>query len=132
MILNYRYKIQTNQQIMSIINTNISCHSEVQVLINHNVNPPDHINFTFSAVNSHVFLSIKSVKCFNCGEYGHISRSCKKTNSKAPSNDTPNPLNPPPTFVHGKNKSDPPKVRPNSMALLSLLGCHTTRSSRFQ
>ena len=50
----------------------------VQVLVKPNVTLPGHINFYFSGVNYRVFLSTESVRCFNCGEFGHISRSCKK------------------------------------------------------
>ena len=60
------------------LNHIMSFRRHVQVLMKPNVTPPDHINFTFSGVNYRVFLSTESVRCFNCGEFGHISRACKK------------------------------------------------------
>jgi len=63
------------------LNHIMSFRRQVQVLINPNVTPPDHINFFFSGTNYRVFLSTESVRCFNCGEFGHISRSCKKPRS---------------------------------------------------
>ena len=89
----------------------MSFRRQVQVLFNPNVTPPDHINFSYCNVNYRVFLSTESVRCFNCGEFGHISRSCKKHKNPDEHSDenndtTSNPLNPPPVFVHNK-KSDP-------------------------
>ena len=89
----------------------MSFRRQVQVLLNPNITPPDHINLSFCNVNYRVFLSTESVRCFNCGEFGHISRSCKKHNNPDEHSDenndtTSNPLNPPPVFVHNQ-KSDP-------------------------
>ena len=89
----------------------MSFRRQVQVLLNPNITPPDHINLSFCNVNYRVFLSTESVRCFNCGEFGHISRSCKKHNNPDENSDenndtTSNPLNPPPVCVHNK-KSDP-------------------------
>ena len=56
----------------------MSFRRQVHVLISPNMTPPDHINFTFAGTNYRVFLSTESVRCFNCGEFGHISRNCKK------------------------------------------------------
>ena len=89
----------------------MSFRRQVQVLLNPNITPSDHINLSFCNVNYRVFLSTESVRCFNCGEFGHISRSCKKhkhtdEHSDENSDTTSNSLNPPPVFVHNK-KSDP-------------------------
>ena len=91
--------------------------------------PPDHINFTYTGVNYHVFLSTGSPRCFSCGEFGHLSRTCKK-----PKDDNPqpeNPLNSPPVFLHNKNPTEnthpriPPQNPPRSRRLLRrLLGLH--------
>ena len=56
----------------------MSFRQHVQVLINDNITPPDHINFFHSGVTYRVFISTESVRCFSCGEFGHISRACKK------------------------------------------------------
>ena len=93
----------------------------VIVIIEINVTLPDHINFTYAGVNYRIFISTESVKCFNCGETGHISKTCKKTNvndqnnpKTAKASTSENRLNPPPVFVHGK-KFDPkhPPKNPN-------------------
>ena len=99
----------------------MSFRRQVQVLLNPNVTPPDHINFTFSGTNYRVFISTESVRCFSCGELGHISRSCKKQKSARkddnPSSDSEsdneddnrpptNPLNPPVVFMNSNRKSD--------------------------
>ena len=92
----------------------MSFRRHVQVLINDNITPPDHINFSYNGVNYRVFISTESVRCFSCGEFGHISRTCKKTPSD---HDTrpDNPLNPPPVFVHGKSDpKHPPKKSKSS------------------
>ena len=98
----------------------MSFRRQVKVLLNPNVTPPDHITFVFSGTTYRVFLSTESVRCFNCGEFGHISRSCKKqkqpTHDNSDHEDTDeededvqpiNPLNPPPVFVHTESESDP-------------------------
>ena len=54
-------------------------------------------------VNYRVFLSNVSVKCFNCGESGHISKNCKKKSSTEE-----NPLNSQPVFHHSKSDPKPP------------------------
>ena len=56
----------------------MSFRRQVQVMILPNVTPPDHINFTHDGSNYRVFLSTDAVKCFECGEFGHVSRVCKK------------------------------------------------------
>ena len=56
----------------------MSFRRQVQVLLNPNITPPDHINFSFCNINYRVFLSTESMRCFNCEEFGHISRSYKK------------------------------------------------------
>ena len=56
----------------------MSFRRQVQVLISENVTPPDHINLVHAGNNYRVFLSTESVRCFKCGEFGHVSRSCKK------------------------------------------------------
>ena len=58
------------------------------MLIPPNVTPPDHLNFSFAGATYRVFLSTDAVRCFQCGEFGHVSRLCKKG-------------------VSGKGKSDP-------------------------
>ena len=58
----------------------MSFRRSVQVIFAPNITPPDHINLTFSGANYRVFLTTESVRCFNCGEFGHVSRSCKKGN----------------------------------------------------
>ena len=52
----------------------MSFRRQLQVLINPNVTPPDYINFSFLGTNYRVFLSTETVRCFNCGEFGHIAR----------------------------------------------------------
>lgn len=89
----------------------MSFRRQVHAIIETNVTIPDHMNIFHAGVNYRVFISNDSVKCFSCGENGHISKHCKKTTQAEPStSDTNmadfNPLNPPPKFVHGK-KSDP-------------------------
>ena len=89
----------------------MSFRRQVHVIFNPNITPPDHINFSYCNVNYRIFLSTESVLCFNCGEFEHISRSCKKHKNSDEHSDenndtTSNPLNPPPVFVHNK-KSDP-------------------------
>ena len=94
----------------------MSFRRQVHVLLKPNVTPPEHINFSYLGTNYRVFLSTESVRCFSCGEYGHISRACKKQGTDDTYSNETNPLNPPPTFVHNpsnRNKSDPkhpPKV----------------------
>ena len=66
----------------------LSFRRQVQVLIPPNVTPPDHLNFSFAGATYRVFLSTDAVRCFQCGEFGHVSRLCKKG-------------------VSGKGKSDP-------------------------
>ena len=81
---------------------------QVHVLIGVDITIPDHMNIAYNGVNYRVFLSNDSVKCFNCGESGHISKNCKK---KSVNND--NPLNPPPVFHHSKSDpKHPSKSRP--------------------
>lgn len=75
----------------------MSFRRQVQVLMNPNVTPPDHINFTHSGTNYRVFVSTESARCFNCGEFGHISRSCKKPKSQANIAPPPTTLNKPTT-----------------------------------
>ena len=88
----------------------------MHVLLKPNVTPPEHINLSYLGTNYRVFLSTESVRCFSCGEYGHISRACKKQGTDDIDKNETNPLNPPPTFVHNpsnRKKSDPkhpPKV----------------------
>ena len=92
----------------------MSFRRQVHVFIKPNTTIPDHINFNHAGVNYRIFISTESVKCFSCGEYGHISKHCKKNTSQPDDNQptdpspetTHNPLNPPPVFHHGK-KSDP-------------------------
>ena len=99
----------------------MSFRRQVHVLIDVGVTIPDHINITYSNVNYRVFLSNDSVKCFNCGENGHISKNCKKDhtehNIKQTLNRQPdpqvNPLNPPPVFHHGKSDPKHPPKNPN-------------------
>ena len=94
----------------------MSFRRHVQVQMNNNITPPDHLNISHKGVNYHVFLSTESVRCFGCGEFGHISRNCKKTQpapeSRPPPND--NPLNPAPVFVHGKPNPKSNVGKPNS------------------
>ena len=89
----------------------MSFRRQVQVLMKDNVTPPDHINFTYGGVNYRVFIGTESVRCFNCCEFGHLGKPCKKTTDDH--ND--NPLNPKPVFMH--KKSDP-KHPPNVPPLL--------------
>ena len=56
----------------------MSFRRQVHVLLKPNVTPPEHINLSYLGTNYRVFLSTESVRCFSCGEYGHISRACKK------------------------------------------------------
>lgn len=86
-----------NKQLSHIM----SFRRQVQILIHPNVTPPDHINFTFSGTNYRVFLSTESAKCFNCGEFGHMSRSCKKTQTNATAKQ-------PPTNRDGTTHQPPP------------------------
>ena len=75
----------------------LSFRRQVQVLIPPNVTPPDHLNFSYAGATYRVFLSTDAVRCFECGEFGHVSRLCKKG-------------------VSGKGKSDskhPPKSSTN-------------------
>ena len=94
----------------------MSFRRQVHVLLKPNVTPPEHINLSYLGTNYRVFLSTESVRCFSCGEYGHISRACKKQGTDDIDKNETNPLNPPPTFVHNpsnRKKSDPkhpPKV----------------------
>ena len=67
----------------------MSFRRQVQVIINPNVTPPDHINFIHSGTNYRVFLSTESARCFNCGEFGHISRTCKKPQTNQSTNQQP-------------------------------------------
>ena len=95
----------------------MSFRRHVQVLLNPNVTPPDHINFSHAGANYRVFLSTESVRCFECGETGHISRACKK----AARQDGPTIDSQPPTSNKGKSDpKHPPKrsksAQPNSSA----------------
>lgn len=56
----------------------MSFRRQVQVIIPPNVTPPDHLNFAHDGSTYRVFLSTDAVKCFECGEFGHVSRVCKK------------------------------------------------------
>ena len=56
----------------------MSFRRQVQVLIPANVMPPDHLNFSYAGATYRVFLSTDAVRCFECGEFGHVSRRCKK------------------------------------------------------
>ena len=80
----------------------LSFRRQAYVLIEPNIVLPDHINLSNNGVNYRVFLSTESAKCFNCGEIGHLSKACKKDSAQ-----DDNPLNPKPTFIHSKSKSDP-------------------------
>ena len=73
-----------NKQLSHIM----SFRRQVQVLIKPNITLPDHINLSYGNTNYRVFLSTDSVRCFNCGEFGHISRFWEK---KKP---TMTPMNP--------------------------------------
>ena len=87
------------------LNHIMSFRRHVQVLMKPNVILPDHINFSYNGMNYRVFLSTESMRCFNCGEFGHISRSCKKPAPK-PNVPTTNPQ-PPQSIV-----TDPPVITP--------------------
>ena len=90
----------------------MSFRRQVYVLIEANITPPSYISLSNNGVNYRVFLSTESPKCFNCGEVGHLSNACKKTQSTAqPSTDT-NPLNPAPVFVHNGEQSRSKRPRP--------------------
>ena len=56
----------------------MSSRRQVHVIIAINVTIPDHINCIYGGVNYRISISTESVKCFNCGETGHISKTCKK------------------------------------------------------
>ena len=95
----------------------MSFRRQVQVLIKPNITLPDHINCSYCNTNYRVFLSTDSVRCFNRGEFGHISRFCKKTTTRNDPNEPSNPLNPTPIFVHNKSdpKHPPKRTRPSSV-----------------
>ncbi|XP_041461022.1 proline-rich receptor-like protein kinase PERK9 [Lytechinus variegatus] len=102
----------------------MSFRRHVQVLVKPNTTLPDNINFVFSGMNCRVFISTESVRCFNCGEFGHISRNCKKpqtstntkqsmTNAAPVSNDTrvrQRGSSPPPTTVSDPIPPSPPPL----------------------
>ena len=56
----------------------LSFRRQVQVILPTNVIPPDHLNFNHGGGNYRVFITTDSVKCFSCGEFGHVTRACKK------------------------------------------------------
>ncbi|XP_072181047.1 uncharacterized protein [Diadema setosum] len=70
----------------------MSFRRQVQVMILPNVTPPDHLNISYNGGTYRVFVSTDSVRCFECGELGHVSRACKKVANQDPI---------------GKGKSDP-------------------------
>ena len=78
----------------------MSFRRQVHVLVKPNITPPEYISFSYFGNNYRVFLSTESVRCFACGEYGHISRACKRQGTDYVDSNEANPLNPPPTFVH--------------------------------
>ena len=91
----------------------------MHVLVKLNITPPEYVSFSYLGTNYRVFLSTASIRCFSCGEYGHISRACKRRGTDDADSNEANPLNPPPpppTFVHNpsnRKRSDPkhpPKV----------------------
>ena len=59
----------------------LSFRRQVQVILPTNVIPPDHLNFNHRGANYRVFISTDSVRCFNCGEFGHTTRVCKKSSA---------------------------------------------------
>ena len=112
-------------------NCRISCHLEDRFMSLSTQILPYHINFNHAGVNYRIFISTESVKCFSCGEYGHISKHCKKNTSQPDDNQptdpspetTHNPLNPPPVFHHGK-KLDPKHPWPSKQSKTNIK--HTT------
>ena len=90
----------------------MSFRRQVHVLLKPNVTPPEHINFSYLGTNYRVFLSTDSVRCFSCGEYGHISRACKRRGTDDNDRSEANPLNHSPTFVHNPSKKSDPKHPP--------------------
>ena len=97
----------------------MSFRRQVHVLLAPNISPPDHLNLTFSGVNYRVFLTTESVRCFNCGEFGHISKNCKKPQPNEGNNQHDaheNPLNPPPVFKKADPKHPPKTSHPNPPA----------------
>ena len=56
----------------------MSFRRHVHVLLNPNITLPDHINFMHMGINYRVYLSTESVRCFECGEPGHVANACKK------------------------------------------------------
>ena len=113
----------------------MSFRRQVHVLIKPNIFPPEHISFSYLGNNYRVFLSTESVRCFACGEYGHISRACKRQGTDDIDSNEANPLNPPPTFVHNpsnRKKSDPkhpPKVSKPSLGDADRAGPSSIRAS---
>ena len=102
-----------NKQLSHIM----SFRRQVHVLISPNVTPPDHINFTFAGTNYRVFLSTESVRCFNCGEFGHISRNCKKKTklTKAPNDRIQLTHRPQIALVRNSACLPPPATLPRSL-----------------
>ena len=69
----------------------LSFRRQVQVLIPPNVTPPNHLNFSHAGATYRVFLSTDAVRCFECGEFGHVSRLCKKGVSEKGKSDSKHP-----------------------------------------
>ena len=61
----------------------LSFRRQVQVLINPNVTPPAHLDFSFEGAKYRVFISTDEARCFECGEVGHFSRACKKSDRQS-------------------------------------------------
>ena len=95
----------------------MSFRRQVHVLLKPNITLPDHINFMHMGINYRVYLSTESVRCFECGEPGHVASACKKRvpldNENDNDNDNDNPLNPPPPSCTAANRTQVihPKVR---------------------
>ena len=93
----------------------MSFRRQVHVLLKPNITPPGHISFSYLGTNYRVFLSTESVRCFSCGEYGHISRVCKRQGTDDVDSNETNPLNLPLSITHQIVKNLIPNTNPKSL-----------------